>query len=124
MNRLINKYNGKSIEDDFSVKSREFKQFAKDFKKELRQLDDLKLESFSVGHYDVSGFLSQNNEYVYFSYSVPRGNEPMDMSRSDAWAGILYRTAKDTKDYHGGINNFTNFFNFEKDVKNLFGRCV
>ena len=33
---------------------------------------------------------------------------------------ILIRTAKDTTDYKGGSNNYTNFDDFVKDVDRLF----
>ena len=118
MKNLIQKYHGRHIEDDGSVTSREFKEFVKDFKKELKH-GDFKLEDCHGGHYYLSGFLSKNGKYVYFSYDVPRGNQPMDMTRTDAMEGILIRTAEHLKDYTGGINHFTNFEKFFEDVDRL-----
>ena len=120
MKRLIDKYDGTIIQDDGPCKSIEFKQFAKDLKKELKQIDEFRLVDVTVGHYYVSGFLEKEGKYVYFSFDVPRGNQVMDMSKTDAFNGVLIRTAKNPKDYKGGHNNFTNFYRFVEDVNNLF----
>jgi len=40
-----------------------------------------------------SGFITSNNKVVYVNTEVLGG-------------GYLYRTAKDTKDYHGGVNKY------------------
>ena len=48
-----------------------------------------------------SGFISYNGKMVYLT------TEPLGMM------GMMYRTAKHNKDYHGGVNQWT------KDVDNL-----
>lgn len=121
--QFIAKYNGRGIHDDGCVNSGDMKGFASNFKKELRiNLAPLGIQivDFSLGHYDISGFLEKNGHYIYFSYHVPRGMVPIDCSAQSAMRGILYRTAKSTKDYTGGHNHFTSFFDFETDVQRLF----
>ena len=52
----------------------DFKVFAKLFKKEIkRQMpSDAKLVKYNGGHYYISGFICQNNRYIYFSTSDVR----------------------------------------------------
>lgn len=117
LNSLINKYHGQGIEDDGSYISEEFKKFAKDFYSALSKR--FPVTRFNIGHYDVSGFLRNNGKIIYYSYSVPRGELPINTRAKDAMNGILIRLAKDEKDYTGGINHFTNFFDFDNDVEAL-----
>lgn len=118
---FIEKYQGKILEDDGAYKSAEFIAFAKAMRSvinsELKRIG-AKLTSFSVGHYDVSGFVERGGQYVYFSYSEPR-HLPIDLTRTDAMMGILVRTADGPKDYRGGINNFTNITSFADLVDRL-----
>lgn len=114
---IINKYDGRGIDDDGAYMSESFKTFAKDFYNSLKR--KYTIIRFNIGHYDVSGFLRHNGKIVYYSYSVPRGEIPINTRAKDAMNGILIRLAKDEKDYSGGINHFTNFFDFEKDVELL-----
>lgn len=114
------KYQGRGIEDDHAYKSEDFKQFARDFRSMLReQLKDIGgyIVKFNVGHYDVSGFIKQGVRCAYFSYSVPRGQWPIDLERSDALGGILVRRARDEHDYYGGSNNFTNLAGLQTLIK-------
>ena len=119
INALKKKYHGRGIEDWASETSPQFKQFAKDVKKIFKQIPNVKLEKFNLGHYYISGFFSKDDKYVYFAYDVPRGELPLDMERNDAMLGILVRTAKSTKDYTGGSNNFCAFGDFDKKVQQL-----
>lgn len=79
----------------------EFKTFSETFKKELKK----ELESngatnvkFNVGHFYLSGFYTVGTQANYFSISDVRG------FREER---ILFRTAKDYKDYTGGTNRYT-----------------
>lgn len=119
MNSLINKYDGRSIQDDGAYKSPELKQFFRDFKKVLKDMPGVKTENVSLGHYDVSGFLSGYGNICYFSLMIPRGGLPMEMYVKGAMNGILYRQARDMHDYTGGVNHFTSYRDFEKDVSIL-----
>ena len=73
-----------------------------------------KLEKFSSGHYDLSGFIEKDGKYVYFSISDVR-HFP-----GDWYKNILIRTAKSNKDYTGGSNGYTTMVKFRDDVARLF----
>lgn len=79
-----------------STKTPEFLTFAKSFKsqikKDLQQLG-AKLEVFSVGHFYLSGFFSKGGSCYYFSWHNGDSN-------------LMYRTAKHTKDFSGGYNQW------------------
>tara|TARA_Y100000361_G_C11091748_1_gene306805 strand:- start:50 stop:358 length:309 start_codon:yes stop_codon:yes gene_type:complete len=68
-------------------------------KKALRDanFEDIKL---SNGHYFFSGFAKKNNKIIYYSISDVR------FFKSNTGADVLIRTAKDYKDYTGGVNNY------------------
>lgn len=121
--KLARKYNGRIIDDDCSVNSAMFKDFAMLFKREVSKMPEARLAKFNVGHYELSGFLEHDGRYIYFSYSVPRGEfEPVDMSARDPLRGVLYRKANGPSDYRGERNHFTSIFDFEEDVNDLFDR--
>ena len=119
MKNYIKKWHGRSVEDWGSVVSDEFKDFVNDFKKTVNSIKDVSLEKFSSGHYDVSGFVSKDDKYAYFSYSVPRGEQPIDGNTNGVY-GILIRTADSSNDYRGGVNHFTNFDKLEENLLALF----
>jgi len=66
------------------------------------------------GYCECSGFLTDGKgHYVYYHSG--------DYRYTYKWyENILIRTAKDTTDYKGGSNNYTNFDDFVKDVDRLF----
>ena len=118
---LVRKYNGKVLDDAGAYKSDEFIQFAKDMKSTIRDIckeAGAELVKFSVGHYDVSGFVAKDGRYVYFSYNEPR-NLPIDFDRRDCMQGILMRTAQHDKDYTGGRNNFCTIYDFGSMLNSL-----
>ena len=83
-----------------TVKTPEFKKFAtifkREFKKELTKVGVTDI-NFSVGHFYISGFFtSANGQIYYFSLSDVRGRVEK----------LMYRTAKDYKDYTGGANQW------------------
>ena len=56
----------------------------------------------SRGTYNYrSGFMDKDGQTYYFSTRDLRGNSPQDNSF------LLTRTAKDRKDYTGGVNTYT-----------------
>lgn len=121
---FMKKYQGKILQDDGAYKSQEFINFAKDFRSVIKDLADTigaTIESWNVGHYYVSGFLEKEGKYIYFYYNEPR-HMPIDLLRSDAHMGILYRTAKGSKDYTGGCNQFCNLLDFPSATKRFFER--
>ena len=93
----------------------EFAQFAKDYKKALKEnTPDYNLVSYSRGHFEVSGFLEhkETKKLVYFSTSDVRGSQ-------DWYNSILIRTAQHIKDYTGGMNNYTTLENINSRANQL-----
>jgi hypothetical protein len=90
-----------------SVKTPEFKEFARAFKsmlaKELQSVG-AKLEDYSVGHFDVNGFFKKDEQLYYFSFGDVRGMEFV-INRGDK-VRMMYRTAKHLKDWTGGSNQW------------------
>ncbi len=84
-----------------SVKTEEFLSFSKLFKKEFKkemQTVNVSDITFSVGHFYISGFFTKEEKTYYFSISDVRCPQYK----------MLYRTAKDKKDYTGGSNQYVN----------------
>ena len=84
-----------------SEKTQEFTNFLKTFKKEFTaELKAVGAESIKIekGHFCISGFFTVNGKAFYFSISDVRwiGKEP----------NMLYRTARDYKDFTGGSNQY------------------
>jgi hypothetical protein len=82
-------------------KTPEFNAFARQFKSAIKaELESAgaELVSFSVNHFDCSGFYAVGDAFGYFSLGDVRsmvcGNQ------------LMFRTAKHTKDYTGGSNNW------------------
>ncbi len=81
----------------------DFKQFNRDFRTTLKRKIKpypLEIRNWNRGHYYLSGFLynQETEKYVYFSISDVRPKANLN--------NILIRTAKNEKDYTGGMNNF------------------
>ena len=100
MENLIRKYQQVgSLNAGFeqgSTNSKEFKQFAKDFKNAFKselQKIGADIATFNTGHFYLSGFFKKGEKIYYFSWN--NGDNQ-----------ILYRTAKDLKDYTGGCNQY------------------
>lgn len=122
---FVKKYNGHVIEDTGAYASEDFKKFARAFRTTLKtemQSIDAELESFSVGHYFISAFVRKNEKYIYISYNCPRYDQPIDFSKSGAVDGVLYRKAKDAKDYHGEQNHFCSMPELTNCIECLFGK--
>jgi hypothetical protein len=96
-----------------SQKTPEFKHFAKVFKKEFTsELKSIGVSNivFSVGHFYLSGFFTAFGQAYYFSISDVRGMDYcMEVNPESCMCQLLIRTAKDYKDYSGGINNYVKF---------------
>jgi len=93
----------------------EFSKFASDFKRAV--LGNLSpgqsLVNWSRGHFYVSGFINQGERFVYFSVSDVRH------FFNDWYYHILVRTAKNEKDYTGGVNHYATLPYFGKAVSEL-----
>ena len=96
-----------------SVADRDFKVFARLFKKYIIQNipSNSKLVNFNRGHYYVSGFIENGGKYVYFSIS--------DVRYFHWYKNILIRTAETERDYTGGNNYYTTLDDFKQSVVNL-----
>lgn len=122
MQKIYKKYQGVAIEDDLAYVSKEFKQFAFYFKKRLKvNLEDrgMDLVEFHAGHYDFDGFVEKDGKYVYFYYNCPRYGARIDFEKSGCLEGFLYRTAKNEKDFRGGMNHFTDLLHLVPDMEQL-----
>ena len=102
--------NGSTTGEDFRIFARQFRNYIKG---ELPE--GASMQGFSVGHYDVSGFIERGGRFVYFSVSDVR-HFPGNWYKE-----ILVRTAKSDKDYTGGPNNHTTLESFREDVNRLLG---
>ena len=122
MLKFVKKWDKKCIQDDGPFVSKEFSSFYRQFVNGLKRSFPLCEVTVRKGHYDISGFLSQDGKHIYFSYAVPRGNLPIDFSQENARNGFLYRKAKDTKDYTGSLNHFCSGYDFVSSVNRLFSR--
>lgn len=85
----------------------EFQQFFRTFKSEFtKELQTIGASNivFSRGHFYVSGFFTDvSGQAWYFSLSDVRGMIKMPFVEGFA---LLYRTAKNYKDYTGGRNRY------------------
>lgn len=124
LQKIYSRYQGKMLEDDGAYKSKDFTTFASYMKRQFKAAAaerGITLHSFSVGHYDVSGFFEKDGMYVYFSYNEPRWDY-IDFNRGDCRFGFLVRTATSANDYRGGMNRFSNLENFMETVEEAFDR--
>ena len=93
-----------------SGKTPEFKAFTRVFKKEFtKELKSIAATDivFSVGHFYVSGFFTVNGQPYYFRLPDVRGMDYCLKANPDSTlCQLLYRTARDYKDYTGGENRY------------------
>ena len=115
------RWNGKKIEDWGSIQSDDAKAFYRAFKNYLkRTFPDCEIIGFKPNHYDCSGFINKDGNYIYISHSIDRSKERVDFNDSGVMSGVLYRTADGPKDYRGGQNNFCSLYKLEDCIKALF----
>lgn len=83
-----------------------FKTFKREFTKELKSIGAIDIK-FRKGHFYVNGFFTVNGQAMYFSLSDVRD---FKYSRTadpySCMTKLLYRTAKDYKDFTGGHNQY------------------
>lgn len=120
MQKLMKEWNHCGIEDAIAVTSREFDCFYREFINAVkREFPNDEIVNARKGHYDLFGFIKRGEQYVYFSFSVPRGKYPMDLNRSDCRFGILIRRARDANDFRGEMNHFCSCKTFKESVEQL-----
>lgn len=120
---FVKKWNGQSVQDDGGVVSQQFRMFARDFRSTVKTVAEelgAELVSFSAGHYDVSRFVEKSGKYAYFSFSVPRGERPMDLCEGGFVGNVLVRTAAGPRDFTGGWNNFCPMAEIAELMERLF----
>lgn len=119
MKRLIKNYRGYTFESScFTTK--EYKSFQTKY---INVLKDMATNLNAVltvnkNHFCFSAFFEQKEtgEVVYMSVSDVR-------SFQDEWlTNVMYRTAKDTKDYRGGQNNWTDLEHLEGAISQMMQR--
>lgn len=118
-NTLLLKRNRYEFESS-SEKTPEFKEFAKDMKKYLQnqcQNYNLTLVNFSVWHFYLSWFFKLNDKFVYFSMPDVR-----DYAVHNRFTSILFRTAKNEKDFSWWSNNYCTFDQLAFAAKNMLDR--
>lgn len=80
-----------------------YRTFKSEFTKELQSIGATDIQ-IGKGHFYVSGFFTIDGQAWYFSLSDVRG---MEYCLNQSCMGkLLYRTAKNYKDYTGGQNRF------------------
>lgn len=122
MNTFRKTWNRERVEDTGSTMSSEAKSFVRAFKNMLkRELEGegIEIVRFEPNHYDCSGFLKQNDKYIYISYSIPRGYS-IDFDSCSSLDGVLYRTVKNDKDFRGGRNNFSSLRDLPNNIIKMF----
>ena len=124
---FISKWHGRTLQDDGSVVSKEFKSFQTAFGNAMKKIAaslNAELVNYSKGHYDMSGFIKRGDKYVYFDYSSSfcggRTQVLLKNNRyGEFYSPLLIRTAKNEKDYTGGYNNFESFESCETLIDKL-----
>ena len=108
MDKFLKEYKWHRFEDAGSVCSNDFKSFARKFKGYLqRNLPSCySIKGHRCGHYDLSGFVERNGKYAYYSWSWNRYSDLDTREGTNPQMAVLYRTATDDKDFHGGFNHF------------------
>lgn len=84
---------------------KEFKAIAKNLNAELK---------FSHNYFECSAFFSVNGKYIYVHIGDVRFN--------NWYESVLYRTAKDDKDYSGGSNCYCGYERLEEELASTFDR--
>lgn len=117
-NNLISNWENVEFESS-SGKTMQFKKFAREFKAVIKEQveQNFNIVKCTMGHFEISGFLQHKQDpskYIYFNTSDVR-------SCNQEWLhNILIRTAKNDKDYSGGVNHYTNIQSFEENVMKLY----
>ena len=125
---FIKKWNGRTLQDDGSVVSKEYRSFQTAFINAMKKIAASlggEVVNTSKGHYDVSGFIKRGDKFVYFiydnglsihgrTYIALKGG--MDCGCHGA---MLVRKADNEHDYRGHTNNFPAFERCEVLIERL-----
>jgi hypothetical protein len=97
----------------------DYKQFERKYINYLKKLCKENGWEFIVAHknhYEFSAFFKVDTTYIYFSISDVR------FWNNEWYNHILFRTAQNEKDYHGGSNNYTDLPNLTENINKLIRR--
>ena len=113
----IEKWRGHCFESSSGL-TREFSDFARDYKKELKKAlgPGYELVNFTRNHFDMSGFARnlKTGRLAYISIGDVRYN------RGDAWYNnILVRSAKHDRDWTGGGNCWADWAGLRREIEKL-----
>lgn len=126
MDKFLKEYHSHRFEDWGAYCSKDFKAFATKLKNYLERTlpGDCEIVKHRCGHYDLSGFIKHEDEYIYYSYSWDRFN-PVDIWEDSCPRGVLVRHAASDRDYRGERNEFTSLEGLpEKIVEMFVRRCA
>ena len=120
---FLARYNGHRFVDAGAYCSDDFKAFARAFKSYLKRNlpEGCEVVEHRCGHYDVSGFVTRDGKYVYYSWSWNRCT-PLDVNAGGCHDGVLFRTAKSEKDFKGGWNHFCPMTEIPERIGQMLGR--
>lgn len=119
---LYKKWQGKTVEDYGAYMSPSAMSFISSVKSTINEIainNGANLIWFTPNHYDFSGMIEKDGKYVYFSREVERNERSINLDAKSCMGGVLIRSAKHFKDYHGGRNYFCNFKTFEENMNHL-----
>lgn len=127
---FIKKWDGRTLEDDGSIVSKEFHSFQVAFFNAMRKIAHSlggELVKPSYGHYDMSGFIKRGDKYVYFDYSNVGNRTKVVLKEHDKYGHfdygvrcpLLCRTAENERDFRGGHNYFVSVENCEETIERL-----
>ena len=113
MDKFLKEYNGHKFDDWGYECSRDFKAFARKFRRYLKR--NLPVGYDIIGHicgyYHICGFVRKEDSYIYYSYTWDRINK-LDVYDGDFNDGsaVVARTTKYDKDYTGCLSHFTSIY--------------
>ena len=118
--KTFRRWNKKYIADWGAYNSDDSKAFYRAFKNYLkRTFPSAELIGFKPNHYDFSGFIKFDGITIYISHDIDRSRQYVDFEDTGCSHGVLFRTAENEKDYHGGPNHFSSIFCLENEIKKL-----
>lgn len=93
----------------------EFLPIAEKEMKSIARLIGAELVEFNPMHFEYSAFLKKDNKFIYVSVG--------DVRYSKNWYDcVLYRSAKNEKDYSGGSNNYCSYNELGEKMLKMFNR--
>lgn len=105
LENFVKKYKNVLFESS-AFETPEFKKFASSFCRALRKdvkEGDFEIVNISKGHFEISGFLKHKESGKFIYFAIP----DVRWGTLGTWYDhVLYRTAKDDRDFTGGHNNF------------------